>query len=64
MSEYVLYDHDQEGQLDTEGLVRISRASDVIGWDVSTHNLKNRGLDIGVGDSFDVAISHAFIPYL
>lgn len=38
---YVFYYHHQEGQLYAEGLVGIRWTSDVVGGDVSAHDLKH-----------------------
>ena len=41
MITYVLDDHDEEGELDAEGLVSISGAGDVVGGDISTHDFED-----------------------
>ena len=61
---YVLNDHDQEGKLDSEGLLRVERAGDVVGADVGAHDLKHGGLNIGISDTLDVAIAHILVPNL
>ncbi len=38
---YVLDDHDEEGKLNTEGLVGVSGACDVVSGDIGTHDLEN-----------------------
>ena len=38
---YVLDDHNQEGQLDCEGLLSINWARDVVGGNVGTHDFEN-----------------------
>ena len=60
----VLDDHDQERQLDGQGLLWIKRSVDVVGRHVGAHDLENRRLDIGVGDSLDVTVSHLLVPDL
>ena len=37
----VLDDHDEEGQLDAESLVRVGRAGDVVSGDVGAHDFKH-----------------------
>lgn len=39
---HILDDHDQEGELDAQSLVRVSRTADVCGCDVCAGNLKHR----------------------
>ena len=60
----VLDDHDEEGELDAEGLVGVGGAGDVVGGDVGAHDLEDRRLDVGVGDALDVAVAHALVPDL
>jgi len=60
----VLDDHDQERQLDGKSLFGVKRSVDVVGGHVSSHDLENGGLNIGVGDSLDVAVSDLFVPNL
>ena len=38
---YILDDHDEERQLDAEGLVGVGWASDEVGRDVGSHDFKN-----------------------
>jgi hypothetical protein len=38
---YVLNDHDEEGQLNTEGLVGVSGACDVVSGDICAHDLED-----------------------
>ena len=61
---YVLDDHDEEGKLDGKGLLLVDGAGDVVGRDVRAHDLEDGGLDISVGQSLDVAVSHALVPDL
>ena len=61
---YVFDNHNQERQLDAQGLLRVRGAGDVVGRHVRAHNFKNRGLDVGVREALDVAVSHAFVPNL
>ena len=60
----VLDDHDQEGQLNSQGLLWVKRSVDVVGRHVSTHDLQHGRLDVGVGDSLDVTVSHLLVPDL
>ena len=60
----VLDDHDQEGQLDGQGLLGVKRSVDVVGRDVGAHDLQHGGLDVGVGDSFNVTVSDLLVPDL
>ena len=61
---YILDDHDEEGQLNAEGLVGVGGACDVVRGDVSAHDLEDRGLDVRVRYSLNVSISHALVPNL
>ena len=56
MHMYVLDDHDQEGQLDAQGLVCVGGAGDEGGGHVGAHDLEHRGLDVLVGQPLDVAV--------
>lgn len=40
-STYVLDDHNQEGQLDCQGLLGVERAGDEVGADVRAHNFED-----------------------
>ena len=60
----VLNDHNQEGQLDSQSLLGVERGIDVVGRHISSHDLKDGGLDIWVGDSLNVAVSHLLVPDL
>ena len=61
---YVLDDHDQEGQLDSEGLLCLDRASDEVGRDIGAHDLQHRGLNISIGQSLDVTVADFLFPNL
>jgi len=61
---YVLNDHDQEGELDSEGLLGVNGAGDVVGADVGAHDFENGRLNIGISDTLDVAIAHILVPNL
>ena len=60
----VLDDHDEEGELDAEGLVGVGWAGDVVGGDVGAHDLEDGGLDVGIGDALDVSVADALVPDL
>jgi hypothetical protein len=60
----ILDDHDEKGQLDAEGLVGIRRAGNEAGVDVAADQLQYTGLDILIGDAFDVAVTHLLVPNL
>ena len=60
----VLDDHNEERKLDAEGLVGVSGTGDVVSGNVRAHDLENGGLDVGVGNTLDVAIADALIPDL
>ena len=60
----VLDDHDQEGQLDGEGLLGVQRGVDVVSRHIGSHDLQHRGLNIGIGDSLDVTVSNLLVPNL
>ena len=53
---YIFDDHDKEREFDAKGLLVIGGAGDVGGGDIAAHDLENRGLNILVGESFDVSI--------
>ena len=61
---YVLDDHNQEGKLDSKGLLGINWASDVVGGDIGTHDFENGRLNIRISYSLDVTISHVLMPDL
>ena len=61
---YVLDDHDEEGELDREGLLLVDGASDVVCRDVSAHDLDDGRLNVRVGQPLDVAVSHVLVPDL
>lgn len=53
---YILDDHDQEGELDSQGFAGILRTGDKGSGYIGAHNFQDGRLDILVGDSFDVTI--------
>jgi hypothetical protein len=61
---YVLNDHDQEGELDGEGLLGVNGAGDVVGAHVGAHDFEHGRLNIGISDTLDVAIAHILVPNL
>ena len=61
---YVFDDHDQEGQFDGEGLFGVHGAGDVVGAHVGSHNFEDRRLNVGIGDSLNVAVTHILVPNL
>ena len=60
----VLDDHDQEGQLDGEGLLGVDGACDEVGRHVGAHDFENGGLNVGVRQSLDMTVPHILIPDL
>lgn len=60
----VLDDHDEEWQFDAESFVCVCGARYVVGRDIGAHDFKHAALDVGVGDSLDVAIAHTLVPDL
>ena len=60
----VLDDHDEEGELDPEGLLLVGRAGNPGGGHVGRHDLEDGGLDVLVCDALDVAIAHVGVPNL
>lgn len=54
---YILDNHDEEGKLDPQGLLGISRARDVVGRHVCAHDLEHRRLNVLVRDTLDVSIA-------
>jgi len=54
---YILDNHDEEGKLDPQGLLGISRARDVVGRHVCAHDLEHRRLNVLVCDTLDVSIA-------
>jgi hypothetical protein len=63
-SSYILDDHDQEGQLNAQGLVSISGASNIVSGHIGTHDLQDRGLDVRVRYSLNVTVPHTLVPNL
>jgi len=63
-STHVLDNHDQEGQLNSERLVLVGGARDVVSRHIGAHDLKDARLDVLVGDAFDVAIADLLVPDL
>ena len=61
---HVLDDHDQVGQLDSQGFLGVSRTGDVGGADVGADDLQHEALDVLVCDSLDVSIPHFLVPDL
>lgn len=61
---YVFDDHDEEGQLDGEGLLGVKRASDEVSANVRAHDLENRGGNIGVSDSLNMTVADILVPDL
>ena len=61
---YVLDDHDEERKLDGKGLLGLDGAGDEVGGDVSAHDLENGGLNISIGQTLDVTVSHVLVPNL
>ncbi len=43
---YVLDDHDKEGKLDGESLLRVGGARHVVGGNIGAHDLDGGGLDV------------------
>ena len=64
MYSYVLDDHDQERQLDSESFIGISWAGDVVCRDVSSHDFEHRTLDVWVSQSLYVTVSDLLVPNL
>lgn len=60
----VLDDHDEKGELDSEGALRVGGAGDEGGGDVGAHDFEDGGLDVLVGDALDVAIADLLVPDL
>jgi len=61
---YVLDNHDQEWQFDSECLVSVGRACNVVGGDVGAHNFKDGALNVGVRNSLNVTVPNALVPNL
>ena len=61
---YVFDNHNQEWQLDPQGLVLVSGAGDEVCAHVRPHDLQHTRLDVLVGDTFDVAIADLLVPDL
>ena len=60
----VLDDHDQEGQLDGEGLLWVDGARDKVGRHICSHDLENGRLNVGVRQSLDMTVPHVLLPDL
>ncbi len=61
---YVLNNHDKEGQLNTEGLVGVSGACDIVSGDIGAHDFEDTRLNVGVRYSLNVTVPHALVPNL
>ena len=61
---YVLDNHDEERKLDGKSLLGLDGASDEVGGDVSAHDFENGGLNISIGQTLDVTVSHVLVPDL
>ncbi len=60
----VLDDHDEEGQLDAERLLRVGGAGDVARVDVAADELEHGRVDVLVGEALDVAVADFLLPDL
>ena len=60
----ILYDHDEEWKFDSESLVGISGTGDKVSGDISSHDFEDTTLNVGVGNTLDVTVSHTFVPNL
>ena len=60
----VLDDHDQEGKLDGQGSLGVQGSVDVVGGHIGSHDFKHGGLNVGIRDSLDVAVSDLLVPDL
>ncbi len=60
----ILDDHDEKGQLDAEGLLRVGGARDVGGAHIGADDLEHERLNVVVGDALDVSIAHLLVPDL
>jgi len=60
----VLDNHDQERELDAQVFFRVGRGSNESSGYISTHDLQDTGLDIGICESLDVTISDLLVPNL
>ena len=54
----VFNDHDQEGQLDTQRLGRVSWTRDVGCAHVAAHDFQNTGLDVTISDTLDMSVTY------
>ena len=61
---YVLDNHDEERKLDGKSLLGLDGASDEVGGNVGAHDLENGGLNISIGQTLDVTVSHVLVPDL
>jgi hypothetical protein len=53
---YIFDDHHEEWQLNTQGFLCIEWAGDVGSSYIGAHDLENRGEDVLISQSFDMAI--------
>ena len=60
----VLDNHNQEWKLDSKSFLWVQWSIDVVGGYISSHDLKNWGLNIWISYSLDVTVSDLFIPNL
>ena len=61
---YVLNYHNQEGELDAESLLGVKRGINVVGGHISSHDLQDGRLNIGISYPFNVSVSHLLVPDL
>ena len=61
---HVLHNHDQIWQFNSKSFSWVSWTSYIRGANIWTHNFEHKTLNIRVSDSFDMSISHFFVPNL
>jgi hypothetical protein len=61
---YVLDDHDQEGELDSKGLLLLGWAGDVVCGNIGAHDFEDGGLNVGIGQSLDMTVANLLLPDL
>jgi hypothetical protein len=60
----VLDNHDEEGKLDTQSLLRVSGACDVASVDIATDEFENRGVNVLISKALDVTVTDFLFPNL
>lgn len=61
---HIFDNHNQIWQFNSKSLPRISRTSNVRCTNIGSNNFQHKTLNVWIGDTFNMSISHFFIPNL